>query len=193
MAEHEEDDKLHLHLAINTTLQLKSDNKKLQSEIAELRRDFHSFAHVLQLKDEPLTYKLNGYQEKMERGQSTQFQPRYSHPQGYLFALKVDIEGKGFGRGTHIGVSVVAGKGDYDAKLKWPLLGYVTITLLNQMEDKNHHSVTLTLSGEDNIRQGSNCSDNTFIRHSKLGYDPVKNTQYLKNDTLYFRMAAHLA
>ena len=27
-----------------------------------------------------------------------------------------------------------------------------------------------------------------FIPHSALGHDPVKNTQYLKDDTLYFRV-----
>jgi hypothetical protein len=30
-----------------------------------------------------------------------------------------------------------------------------------------------------------------FIAHSKLAHDPLKNTKYLKDDTLYFRVSDH--
>ena len=32
-----------------------------------------------------------------------------------------------------------------------------------------------------------------FIPHSALAHDPVKNTQYLKDDTLYFRVSVEVA
>ena len=80
-------------------------------------------------------------------------------------------------------------KGEYDAKLKWPILGKMTFTLLNQLEDKNHHTYAMTLDTADNtIVGGTIWRFAIFIPHSALAHDPVKNTQYLKNDTLYFRM-----
>jgi hypothetical protein len=65
-------------------------------------------------------------------------------------------------------------------------VGDVTITLLNQLEDNNHYTKTINLPA-------TNPHDNLgypgFIAHSELAHDPLKNTQYLKDDTLYFRVS----
>ena len=97
-------------------------------------------------------------------------------------ALRVDANGYGIGEGTHVRVSAPILKGEYAAKLKWPFLGKVT---LNQLEDKNHQ---MTLNTADYAIVGDSWGCTNFIPHSALAHDSVKNTQYLKNDTLYFRM-----
>ena len=59
MPHHEKDDKLHLHMALDTTLQLKKDNENLESTVADMRRDLQSTVRILQLglAGEPI-YKL---------------------------------------------------------------------------------------------------------------------------------------
>ena len=59
-------------------------------------------------------------------------------------------------------------EGKYDAELKWPFMGKVTFTLLNQLEDKNHHTDVMTLDATDNALIGSAWGLDTFIQHSEL-------------------------
>ena len=81
-------------------------------------------------------------------------------------------------------------EGQYDDQLKWPLIGKVTFMLLNQLEDKNHHQYTMEMTAEKNAQSGGAAWGRPhFIPHSSLDYDAVNNTQYLKDDTLYFRMS----
>ena len=61
-------------------------------------------------------------------------------------------------------------------------------TLLNQLADDNHHSWTLEYETKYNANVGISVGYLQIISHSALSHDPVKNTQYLKNDTLYFRV-----
>lgn len=79
---------------------------------------------------------------------------------------------------THVSVVAMIIEGENDSNLKWPFVGCVTITLLNQLENKNHvrKSVTFTSKDNGNMKWISN-----FISHSELVHDSVKNTQYLKN------------
>ncbi len=199
MAAHEQDDKVHLHMTLETTLQLKkdnetlkSDNEKLKSHVTELRRDLHSAINILQLtlKAEPQTYKLTDYQKKKDNREVFTFPPFYTHPRGYHMTLTVDANA-GEDWSTHVSVFARVVKGEFDTKLKWPLLGSVTFVLLNQLEDKNHVSKTLPLTKETNLRVNRNLGYH-FILHSALGYNPAKNTQYLKDDILYFRMSVEL-
>ena len=67
------------------------------------------------------------------------------------------------------------------------------LTLLNQLEDKNHMARTVTFNATHNARAGGlPWGYNCFIPHSGLARDPVKNTQYLKDDTLYFKMSVEV-
>ena len=194
MSAHEEDDKLHLHLTMDATLQLKKDNMKLRNDVSELRRDLHSAMNILRLTlmPEPHTYRLTNYQHNKELGGYNQFKPFTTHPCGYTMAFRVIANGEGASKGTHIRVSAPILPGEYDSQLKWPLLGKIVFTLLNQLENKNHHSKVATLTKECNAKVGSLWGVPKFIAHSELGYDPVRNTQYLKDDTLHFRMTVEI-
>ncbi len=88
-------------------------------------------------------------------------------------------------------------KGDNDDSLSWPFTGTVTIELLNQLEDKNHCKKTLTYLAEGGVSQrvvdderGGGWGYPEYISHADLAHDPLTNTQYLKDDTLIFRVSA---
>ena len=54
--------------------------------------------------------------------------------------------GDGDGEGTHVSVYTLILEGKHDARLiKWPFIGEVNLTLLNQLEDESHHIKTVTL------------------------------------------------
>ena len=166
MAAHELNSDIHLHLALD----------KIHSQQEERQYG------------EPIKFKLTDYQKKKEDDEVVESPLYYIPPNGYRMALRVDAHG--VGKGTHIMVSAAIIKGRYDAQLKWPFIGNVTFTLLNQLEDKNHYQVTMELTAIDNAQAGGSAWGKTsFIRHSALDYDAVNNTQYLKDDTLYFRMS----
>ena len=75
-----------------------------------------------------------------------------------------------------------------DESLHWPFLGTVEFKLLNQLADSDHHVVTLTFDSDLEMRPGITRGYSKFFPNSKLSLDLVMNTQYLMDDTLYFRV-----
>ena len=166
MATHEQDDTLHLHLALDTVNYLQKNcilkNKK--------------------------PFAISGYAKMKETDVPAQSAPFYTHPNRYHMTIEVDACSWDECKGTHLGVSAVIVKGEHDATLKWPFLGIVTITLLNQLEDNNHFMRKITYVPRSNLCVGDNKGLPHYISNAELGYNPAKNTQYLKDDTLYFRV-----
>lgn len=115
MESHENDDKLHLHMAIDTTLQLKRE--------LTLRRTYFA--------TDGIQFKLPNFrQAKVENI----FLPPsfYTHAGGYCMQIEINPNGKGQSKGTHVSIYVWIQKGEYDDDLEWPFVGVVAITLLNQ-------------------------------------------------------------
>ncbi len=109
----------------------------------------------------------------------------------------VYANGNGDGDGTHVSVFAYLMKGDHDDTLTWPFTGSVTFELLNQLEDKNHHKQSITFEIDDDVSQRLVDDEsreqgwglNEFISHTALNYNASTNTQYLKDDTLVFRVS----
>ena len=135
-----------------------------------------------------MAFNVTGYNARKATESIFYSNPFYSSPGGYNMSIKTDTNGTVSGKGTHVTVSAKLLEGSYDASLSWPFIGTVTITLLNQLADYNHQSKTLKIETAHNVDVGSNLGYPQFISHSALSHDPVNNTQYLKNDTLYFRV-----
>ena len=121
--------------------------------------------------------------------------PFSTHENGYKMQLSVNASHDGHG---HIGVYVYLMKGPMDDFLVWPFHGDVVVELLNWRKDNGHHSKVIELSSDVS---NSACSRVTtgergkerwgnlqFIKHSSLEYNPSKNTQYLQDDCLLFRV-----
>ena len=188
---HERDDKNHLHMAIDTTLKLEKENFKLKTDLRSAIEVLEE--RQLTLKDGQITLKLTDYEKRKRDKAVYSFLPFYSHSRGYHMTLSVYVNGRGVGEGTHVSVFAPLLEGRYDHELKWPFTGKVTFTLLNQLEDKNHHHKKITVTSSNNARVGTSWGyQNSFIQHSKLGHEISSNVQYLKDDTLYFRVSVEV-
>ena len=134
------------------------------------------------LKDrEPMVFKVTGYNARKAIHDVFCSDSFYTSPGGYKMCIQVRPNGYATGQGTHVSVYAALLEGAYDASLSWPFVGTVTFILLNQLADDNHYILSIEL------KVGLRLGNPQFISHAALHYDSVKNTQYLKNDTLYFR------
>ena len=141
------------------------------------------------LKDgEPMVFKMTGYNARKATDCKFTNDSFYTSPGGYKMCIRVVPDGEGSGCGTHVTVFAKLLEGAYDASLSWPFVGSVTFTLLNQLADDNHHSEIFEFTTRHNANIGRSWGKPQFISHSALSHDPVKNTQFLKNDTYYFRV-----
>ena len=151
--------------------------------------------------------KMRGFKTLKESNTSWSSPGVYTCP-GYKFCLIVHPNGNNDGEGTHVSCYIRLIPGEYDDILEWPFLGEVTVELLNQLEDNNHHEEFMTFDQEDGKRKfkedKSGLGYATFISHSELIEnqdhlwatndfdfltDPI---QYLKDDMLYFRVTIEI-
>ena len=101
-------------------------------------------------------------------------------------------------KGTHVCVYIYLMRGDNDDNLKWPFKGTIKVSLLNQLENGYHHPMEVW-SAEDDVPEdisgrvtrgekvrGRGCF--RFVSHHDLDYCSSKNCQYLKDDTIFFRV-----
>ena len=124
----------------------------------------------------------------------------YTSAGGYKLRLNVDANGYGSGKGTHVSCFINLMPGEYDDTLDWPFQGKVTVELLNQLEDKNHYKIAIPFNDKtpDEYKNRKEKEDSAelgqsqFIPHTNLGHNSSTNTQYLMNDTLYFRVSVNV-
>ena len=135
-------------------------------------------------------FRITDYNKLKTRNMETRSDSFYTSSGGYQMCIKIDANGVGDGKGTHVSVFTQVLKGRYDNQLHWPFRGTVTLELLNQLGDNNHHSREATHGTREDMRANSTgYGYSKFIPHSSLGHNPVTNTQYLLNDTLYFKVS----
>ena len=175
---HEEDDRFHFQI---TTKEM----QKLRDEIDQLK-ETRSLA--------PKTFKLELFSEKRRNyGDSIYGRPFYTSSKGYKLCLRIVCSS------SHISVFTCLMKGLYDASLTWPFTGTVTIELLNQLEDKNHHKDSVMITAKNNYTSRVVTGERRdgygiprFISYDDLDHKPEKNCQYLKDDCLVFRVSVQL-
>ena len=143
----------------------------------------------------PTVIKMDKFQIHKDTSARWYSPPFYLHPRGYKMCLNVVANGYDVGEGTHVSVYLFMMRGENDDNLVWPFQGEVTLTLLNQLEDKNHREnmlldeyVYISRIVTDGER-GTGYGRPQFISHEELGYRADTNCQYLKDDSLYFRVS----
>ena len=214
LEEHENDDKFHLHLAIETVNEQQKEMKKQQKKINKQREEINKQKKEINKQQEevkvmsekvragqagPCVVKMPQYYRHKTSSQEWYSPPFYTSPGGYKMCIKVDANGNGDAAGTHVSVFFRMMKGRNDDNLAWPFTGEVIITLLNQLADKNHHSRTTSFSkGNDMCRRvvdsemaPTGYGQPKFIPHDRL--DAKWNHQYLMDDCLYFQIEVQTA
>ena len=144
-----------------------------------------------------ISIKLTEF-SKHKRLQDEQYSSGFYTSAGrYKLHLKLCATGRGNGKDTHNSCSVNLMPGQYDDTLEWPFQGEVTVQLLNQLEDKNYFKRTILFNDNtpDECKNRKKRVDNEgwgkdrFIPQTDLGLNSSANTQYLMNDTLYFKVS----
>ena len=180
LSKHEKNDKVHLRVTAEKVLELTDVVSKSNSTV-------------------PRTIRLTNYLKHKSDKDEFYGPPFYTSYNGYKMCLRVYANGWGTGEGTHVAVHAYLMKGDNDDSLSWPFPGTVTFELLNQLEDKNHYKWTTTFPADyacsrrvvDGER-GRGYGSHKYISHTDLDYNVSKNTQYLKDDTLVFRVSVQI-
>ena len=221
LEDHERDSQLHLQLAIDTVHELKGmvedieqENETklvlLQSKVENIEQENETKLVLLQSrvaslestlpakarqqKQTNFKFKVKHFSQLKNSSDKIYSPAFYTSPGGYKMCIRVDANGNGDGKGTHVSVFAYTMRGENDDHLPWPFTGTVTVELLNQLEDKNHHSTQTTFPRDDEISQrvtdGEKASSGyghpCYIPHTSLGYNEAKHCQYLKDDCLYF-------
>ncbi len=192
MRAHEQDDKAHLNKALDGMIKLEDTVIELDEKVTRLQNDNDKLKNKNVLGS--IKFKVAEFQKKKDNNKQFFSPSFYTSPNGYHMNIKVVANGLRDGEGSHVSVGASIIEGKYDEELNWPFVGKVTFELLNQLEDKNHYSSELAFTPENNINAGSICwGFSLYIPHSELSRDSASNTQYLKDDALYFRLSVEVS
>ena len=144
-------------------------------------------------------WKIDNYSSQMELAinsdeESAIFSSSfYTSQYGYKLKLKAYLNGRDRGRGTHLSLYIIIMKGDYDALLDWPYNMKVTFYLLDQSDERQHRSHTLSPNlsmpnikvvfnrpkGKENLGIGNPC----FVSHEIL-----ESGNFVKEDRIFVKL-----
>ena len=139
----------------------------------------------------PLSFTMTGYLRHLESGEPWYSPPFYTHQRGYKLSIQVDPN---INRNSnHLCVHVCILKGEYDHQLQWPLYAEVGISLLNYRENGNNIIKSFYLPGDEyckrvEVNRVAAQGIRKFASNKELPYNLSKNTQYLIDDCLNFRV-----
>lgn len=125
----------------------------------------------------------------------------YSHIGGYKMSLVVNPNSR-TDRSGYMGVYLQMLRGEYDEELKWPFYGTVKVQMLNRLSNEGHFEKVLLdassyksenfhISMVDRVVGNEATSvwgDKNFIAVKSLDYNEMTNTQYLKENTIFFQI-----
>ena len=188
----------------NETESLKTTQSSLRDEVAgikeqskqpELTLKAEPSAHVIprttMIPQAPPVLTMTNFQQHKSNGDVWYFPPVYTDHQGYKICLRVDANGYGSCKGTHVSVYICLMRGEFDDHLKWPFRCVITSRLLDQIKGEDHvtKEVTFNDSTPDMHCNRVTSGERTlgwgylkFIAHSEL------EPKFLQKDTLLFQI-----
>lgn len=114
--------------------------------------------------------------------------PLYTHPGGYKFRIDLWANGKGVGMNTHISVTVQSLEGEYNDNLRFPVRFTITLELMNQYSDYDHHVREIGCFYREESYNSEIGRDLKFISKNDIYWNAETRTQFLLNDVLRFRL-----
>ena len=138
----------------------------------------------------PVIVRMSGYTQKKENNVDWYSDPFYTHKKGYKIQLNVVSNGYNSAKDTHLSVYLYLMEGLYDENLPWPLTGNFKVTLLNQISDTDHHTVT---DGIDDTNQVVSIDDfdaiDVWHQPQFIKSAVLQRSKYLKKDSLFFEVS----
>ena len=181
MSAHEDEkQKDHLHMAVEKIIDLDRKFISIEEESLSMEEKIATINQKIVLRSgRPFTFKVADTAEM--------FTVASIYVDGYHMAVSVRPETSEDGR-KRVSVSVKLLKGENDESLSWPFLGKVSIAILNQLHDDEHIKQAVNINDGQPEQIYRLCNLSALA----LAYNPIRNTQYLKDDTLYFRVAVNV-
>ncbi len=128
MKDHEEDDKVHLHLSIEKIHELSIGLEKLKGK-------------------KTIFVNLHNFAEKKKKKVLCTSESFFTVPSRYKMNIVVFCNGGGNGVGTYMLVGTQLFDVPYKKQLtKWPFKGTVTVELLNQLQDAGYERVNIVFT-----------------------------------------------
>ena len=197
MPEHMKDTATHLTLLASVTHSLVKQNQALVKENQQFKERLDATEEEMGKKLKLALTKYSGFPKvyQVKKTDEEVYLPGfYTHHNGYKMCFRVDPNGIGDGKGTHVSIFTYLMKGSYDDHLKWPFRGEITVQIVNQAGDHDHIEMTTTYSEKtpDSVagrvtsgeRSHNGWGQYQFLAHSDLEYNAAKKTQYLKDNQL---------
>ena len=147
-------------------------------------------------KKNTFSFTLSGYSKLKRAGLKFKCDPFYS-PGGHRLHAVVSCNGSSNAKGTHLSVRIEALWSARSCELQWPLLGTVSVTLLNQTSNSCQHQHTQTAnlmtSQPLGLMNPTAARLDHFISHQELSQGAGSNTLYLLHDTLIFQVEVDMS
>lgn len=135
------------------------------------------------------------YQREAERGETSALhsQPFYTLPSGgYKLCIRANLNGVDSACGSHLSLFIHFMQGDFDDVIDWPFNGRIILSVMDQNDlCELRNPVTETLTAKPNLAAFQ--KPTTPRNHKGFGYmeflplSALKNSTYIKNDTLIIR------
>ncbi len=184
---------------IKEELQKKASHiREVDSKIAQLETHIHKTGHQLaEVRGRtgilPYFLSMHNFHRLKSTNSYWTSPPLYTHPGGYKLCIRVYPSGIGpsGSSGTQTSVELCSMKGDNDDRLKWPADCSVTLQLLNQHRDQDH--VTVCRRFQWHKPSTAYPWKIGWFTHELVAYKDLernarKQTHYLKNDSLVFKI-----
>ena len=152
-------------------------------------------------RETPVEFTLSDYEQRKNEDTKWHSPAFYTHSGGYRICLEVYPNGIGDGNRTHVSVYTCIMRGPFDAKLKWPFQAKITIQIVNQAGDDNHHERTTNYNDQTPETIAGRVMDKEralywghgqFIPHTSLRHTTASNTEYLRSNSLVIRVKIQL-
>jgi TNF receptor-associated factor 4 len=172
---------------------------KQAKEISELQA---VVKHCKPFNQGQLLWKMDKFSACLETAKEISGYEIHSPPfctdqYGYKFMIVAFPNGNGSGEGTHLSLYVRLLVGEYDSLLKWPFLGDITLTLIEQSSDaskQRHISQNFSPDPKWTSFHRPKKSSNTpgFGYPQFASHETLRGRKYIVDDAIFIRATVEL-
>ena len=152
------------------------------------------------LETRVFTWKVKEFSKRLRQAQtgempfttSIPFYTDRTESYGYKIKVRIDPNGAGSSKNTHLSVYIIVMKGEYDPILPWPFKKKVKFTLIDQQEDpaerENVASQFTPIDYPESFARPK-LEENTGHGYAKfISHEKLHSRRYLVDDNLFLQV-----